>query len=61
MVNNAGYALDHLQFLNGKEIGGYIKEHQYVKLAVNKKIYVKFAQLTYNSVYQCRLEIKGVV
>jgi hypothetical protein len=42
MDNNVEFVLDHLQYLNGKEIVGFIKELVFVNHVVNKKIFVKF-------------------
>lgn len=42
MDNNADFVLDLLLCSSGKEIEEFTREHAYVILAANKKIYVKF-------------------
>lgn len=42
MVSNVEFVSDLLLYLNGKEIGEFIREHVSVNLVVKIKIYVKF-------------------
>lgn len=60
MDNNVDFVLDLLLCSSGKEIEEFTREHAYVILAANKKIYVKFVHQIQNSDYRCKLEIKDV-
>jgi hypothetical protein len=54
MANNVGSALDHLRFLNGKEIEAYTKGHVSVNHVVSRKIFAKFVHLTLSLGYLCK-------
>jgi hypothetical protein len=54
MDNNVEFALDHLQYLNGKLQKVDTKEQQYVKVVLKAKIYVKLVFVIWNSDYRCK-------
>jgi hypothetical protein len=60
MARNVEFALDHLLFLSGKVIEGYINELVFVICVVRRRICVKFVLLILSLDSLWKLGIKGV-